>query len=409
MHPTARRLCLTLFCVTFLFGQELTSAQDPAAPWITTAERVTLLSANDGATHLRLRSPEMVLDDATVTEDSVTVVHLGPDHPPIVKTVYGTVPNSVRGSPYIAMTDDGHYGFVPSQGLGVRGLHETPNLLSVIDLSAPELTVVQTLEVPLAANMVAMHPDGRHLIVPIIAGFRVYEMQAGRLVLVTESQTDIIPMSFDINPAGNRIIATGRIKDAPQSNGTLGVHLFRFEAGLIEHFQEVTVRNGLPSFDDPFSLRFSPDGNRVLVPNGSGIGTKGRLDDILIVDMSLDPPEATEVISQVADGIESLAFHPDGHIAVIACLEELPPLAHNTYSDLAVVDMTSSPPRLLYRIDVEAVPEGIEFTRDGSQLFVQLTQAHRIAVFDVDQFLLKRSPFVIRVGHGPSSMAIGPP
>ena len=54
------------------------------------------------------------------------------------------------------------------------------------------------------------------------------------------------------------------------------------------------------------------------------------------------------------------------------------------------------------------LPEGIEFTPDGTQLFAQLTYAHRIAVFDVDGFMLKRSPFVIRVGHGPSSMAIGP-
>jgi len=58
-------------------------------------------------------------------------------------------------------------------------------------------------------------------------------------------------------------------------------------------------------------------------------------------------------------------------------------------------------------ITVEAVPEGIEFTPDGSQLFVQLTSAHHIAVFDVDGFALKRSPFVIRTGHGPASMALG--
>jgi hypothetical protein len=40
--------------------------------------------------------------------------------------------------------------------------------------------------------------------------------------------------------------------------------------------------------------------------------------------MTLDPPMVTEVILQVADGIESLAFHPKGHMAVIACLEDLP-------------------------------------------------------------------------------------
>jgi sugar lactone lactonase YvrE len=57
---------------------------------------------------------------------------------------------------------------------------------------------------------------------------------------------------------------------------------------------------------------------------------------------------------------------------------------------------------------MESLPEGMEFSPDGSQLFVGLTYARRIVVFDVDGFRLKRSPYVMRVGHGPCSMAIGP-
>jgi len=158
----------------------------------------------------------------------------------------------------------------------------------------------------------------------------------------------------------------------------------------------------------PCRTRFSPDGKRVLIPNGGGGATKGRLDDVLSIDMTLDPPAVTEAIPQVADGIESLAFHPDGHMAVIACLEDVPWLAGSAYSHLAVIDLTSKPARLLYYVNVESFPEGIKFTPDGSQLFVQLTSANHIAVFDIDGFMLKRSPFVIRVGHGPSSMALGP-
>lgn len=384
--------------------------QDPANPWIKTKQRLTLLSANDGRVHLRLNA-DMKFDTEKITQDSITVVHLGPDHPPIVKTVYGTVPNSIVGSPYIAMTGDGHYGFVPSTGQGYprsreearRPNLEVPHLLSVIDLSSPDLTVIQKLEVPLSANMLDIHPDGKHLIVPCINGFRVYEMQAGKLILVRESMGEITPSAFDISPMGDRIIATG----SSRPGSALGVHLFSYKEGVIEHLREVKMRPGLPPFDDPFSPRFSPDGKRVLVPNGDGEGTKGRLDDVLSIDLTGDPPMVTEAIPHLADGIEGLAFHPKGHMAVIACLEEIPPSAHNTYSHLAVIDLTSKPARLLYEIDVEAVPEGVEFTPDGSQFFVQLTAANRIAVFDVDRFLLKRSPFVIRVGHAPASMALG--
>ena len=62
---------------------------------------------------------------------------------------------------------------------------------------------------------------------------------------------------------------------------------------------------------------------------------------------------------------------------------------------------------MLYHVNVEPCPEGIEFTPDGSTLFVQLTHAHHLAVFDVDQFLITRSPFNLRIGHGPASMAFG--
>ena len=116
----------------------------------------------------------------------------------------------------------------------------------------------------------------------------------------------------------------------------------------------------------------------------------------------------TEVVPQVADGIEGVAVHPSGKFAVLSCLEDSPRLVHQAYSHLAVIDLTSKPARLLYHLDVESLPEGMEFSPDGSQLFVGLTYAHRIAVYDVDGFRLKRSPFVLRVGHGPCSMAIGP-
>jgi hypothetical protein len=171
----------------------------------------------------------------------------------------------------------------------------------------------------------------------------------------------------------------------------------------------VKIEPGLPDWDGPFAFRFTPDGGRLVIPNGAGSPSKGKLDAVLIADMTRDPPTVTEVIPQVADGIESVAIHPGGRFAVLSCLDDSPRAAvHQANSHLAVVDLTSKPARLLYHLPVESLPEGIEFTPDGAHLFVQLTYAHRIAVFEVDDFMLKRSPFVIRVGHGPSSMAIGP-
>jgi len=103
-----------------------------------------------------------------------------------------------------------------------------------------------------------------------------------------------------------------------------------------------------------------------------------------------------------------VALHPSGKFAVLSCLEDSPRDVSAAYSHLAVIDLTSKPARLLYHLDVESLPEGMEFSPDGTQLFVGLTYAHRIVAYDVVGTQLKRSPFVLRVGHGPCSMAIGP-
>lgn len=384
------------FCVmalALLTGANLT-AQDKDLPGIRSKQRLTILSVNDGHVHRRL-SP----DAGKATRDSITVIHLGPDHPPIVKTVYGTVPNTISGPPYMAMTRDGRYGFVTSRKS--KDDPEAPEQISVIDLASDDLKVVQTVKVP-DPRMAVMHPDGKRLLIPHDTGIRVFEMQAGKLALVKDNPTDIRFFNIDISPRGDRIVGNGKKGDK------LTVHALSYQDGVIVYQGELKIKPAMTDWDGPYAMRFTPDGKRVVIPNGWHNGSRGALAPVFIADMTLEPPAVTEVVPQVADGIEGVAIHPGGKFAVLSCLEDSPRLVHQAYSHLAVIDLTAKPARLLYHLDVESLPEGMEFSSDGSQLFVGLTYAHRIAVFDVDGFRLKRSPYVLRVGHGPCAMAIGP-
>jgi DNA-binding beta-propeller fold protein YncE len=376
-------------------------AEDNGAPWIKTNQELILLSANDGQAHLRLNN-RMQIETKHQTADSFTVISLGPTHPPDVRTIYGTVPSSVIGPPYIAVSDHGRFGFIVSNGAGIFN-PEKKNLLSVIDLQSATLAVMQKVEIP-GPWMAALHPDGKHLIVPCATGFQVFEIRNSGITLIKDNKIGRAVQALDINSAGDLIIAT---VTEPNGRDFSRVALFNYHDGTIENRAEVKTGPDLPQFDRPWTPRITPDGKRALIANGGGWGSKGTLDDVLSVDLTAAQPTVTEALRQVGDGIESLAIHPSGRMAVIACLEELPPFAHNTYSHLAVADLTSKPLRILYELDVEAVPEGIAFTPDGAQLFVQFTSANHIAVFDVDRFMLTRSPFVIRTGNGPSSMALG--
>lgn len=368
------------------------ASKGSAVPGIRSKQRLTILSVNDAGPRTAKPGEEIKKQ----IPDSITVIHLGPDHPPIVQTVFGTVPSTISGPPYMAMSGDGHYGFVSSRSADAQDA--ASNVLSVIDLATPDLKVLQTIQIP-NANMTLMHPNGRQLLVPYETGLKVFEMRGASLELLKDNPTTFyLSSGIAMNPKGDRLVATGF-----KAKGTVrAAHIFSYREGTVEYMDEVKIEKGLPSWDGPFASRFTPDGRRIVIPNGWAGGNKGKLDAVFVAEMTLTPPTATEAVAQVCDGIEGVAVHPGGKFAVVSCLEGGP------YSHLAVIDISSKPIRLMYHVEVENVPEGMEFAPDGTQLFVGLTAANRIAVYGVDGFALKRSPYVIRVGHKPCAMAIGP-
>jgi hypothetical protein len=179
----------------------------------------------------------------------------------------------------------------------------------------------------------------------------------------------------------------------------LQLHLFKLKGNAITHLQRVEAAEGLGPLEQLFSPRISPDGKKAIVLHDLGEGGKGTLDDVLIVDLDRDVAAVTERIPQVADGLESLAFHPSGRFAVVCCLEG--GLDATTVSHLAVIDLTSHPARLLSYTPIELIPEGIEFTADGSRLFVGSTAAQHLAVFDVEGSTLKRLRKADRISNQP--------
>ena len=69
-------------------------------PYLTVETKITLLSANDGSSDVVWRkTPEGLVDFDVKTKDSFTVFRLYPDKPPTSRTVYGTVPCTVIGTP----------------------------------------------------------------------------------------------------------------------------------------------------------------------------------------------------------------------------------------------------------------------------------------------------------------------
>jgi pimeloyl-ACP methyl ester carboxylesterase len=398
---------LTLVCLTAVPFCALGADHGP--PYITTPYPVTLLSANDG--ECRFLHTSSGLQQKPVS-DSITVIRLGPDQPPVSKTVTGTVPVTIHGSPHVAISANGRYGFVANHGWRDPALpggkippEHLVNVLSVIDLTTDDLQVVDQVKLPAAPWMVDLYPDGKQVVVSVGAALRIYALEDNQLKVKGECAAPSEVFSFDVSPRGDRIIAV--TMDAAEKITNLQLHLFSLKGNTITHLQRIEPTAEIGPIDRLFSPRISPDGRTAIVLHDLGVGAKGTLDDVLIVDLDRDVAAVTERIPQVADGLESLAFHPSGRFAVVCCVDGV--LDATSLSHLAVIDLTAHPARLLSYTPIELIPEGIEFTADGSELFVGVTTAQHIAVFDVEGFALRRSPFVLRAGQATAALGIGTP
>lgn len=425
------------FCIIagILLGLQLGLAQEP--PYLTTRSPLTLLSSNDGEfAQIFLRKPDGTTDWELKTKDSFTVIHLGPDHPPIIKTVYDTVPATIHGTPTMAMSKDGRYGVIANHSRRMAKLLKlklpsvprtnadlTPemlkepkmtapyaDMLSLIDLSRNDYPVIHRVLLDELPTHILPHPDGKRFIVGGSKHFFVFKIVDEQLVEVSRSPQPHGVPCFWIHPRGDHLIATQALFDTPFVPGRPSsvtkpttVQWYAIEGNQIQHLNELKVKPGLPTklLNSSMILRISLDGRLALICQRA-TGNGRDFCDVLIADLTLEKPMINDVIKQVSDGLESFAFHPNQKMAVATGLNP----NHNC---IAVLDIASKPARLLYTLDAKGIGQGIEFSPDGDRLFVGSAIAGRIEVFDViGDFELRKNPKFLNVGFGHNSLTIGP-
>ena len=405
-------------------------------PYLTTQTPITLLSSNDGEINqLFQKTVEQTTDWDLKTRDSFTVIQLGPDHPPEIKTIYDTAPAFIMGTPSMAMSKDGRYGLIANHGWrppefkkfqlpegpksnsditpemlkNDRFIAQYVNMISLIDLSIKNYPVVHRKLLDDFPVHVLRHPDGERFFVGASKYFYVFKVVDSELIEISRSpQVHGMP-HFWITPNGKNLIATQAVSDLPLKPGESGkmrlpqVHWYSIEGNEVRHLSEVKINENLPTkfLPDTAILRVSLDGKMALICQRANNSGKD-FSDILIADLTLEKPEINSFIEDAADGIESFAFHPNGKMAVATGLGTY----HNS---IVVLDIASKPVRLLYTLDVKGISQGIEFTPEGDKLFVGSAITGRIEVFDVlGDYELRKNPKFLNVGFGHNSLSIGP-
>lgn len=383
-----------LLCVGLVWSYALPADSNE---YITTHQPTVLMSVNDGESN----SWAKVAGQSALTEDSVTRIRLFRDQPPIIDTVYGTTSSTIWGAAYAAIL--GRYAIITNHdyrmGEIVAPEVAGQNQILALDLESDDLKVTSRIYTEARPWLALPHPDGKRVIVALSDHWRVLEIDSeGSLVEISRSPTTKVVYAFDVSSDGRTILATAM--DSLDSANSPS-HILRFS---IDSDSRISLDGEITSekyrIDGPFAPRISPNGGYALVLNSLG-DSDGVLDDVLVVNLADN--SVSGVVAQVADGLESLAFHPSGTFAVISCLNYFGPMMT---SHLAVIDLQGDSARLLYHLPVEQYPEGIEFTPDGEMLFVGSTQANHIAVFEVAGKRLIRSPYVIPTGNGHALLGI---
>lgn len=397
-------------------------------PFITTKSPITLFSTQDGETEaIWSFSNTNPYDNILRAEDSFTVIHLGPNNPPVVKTVYGTIASTILGTPSMAMSKDGRYGLVTNhswrgegffeqltypQGMPLSNSDLTPDdlkkqklspqlsdMISVVDLYNTNHPVVDRYLVDDKPIHILSHPDGIRYFVMGHNNFFSFKLIDGKLVLLQKSKIPFGQGCFWIHPNGEYILAS-RSKNW-YKYPTIA-QWFKISGDKVKYLHDLEIENGLNTEYklEGGILRITPDGKRAFICQRT---VYSGLDfaDILIADLTLKTPKITGVIKQVGDGLESFAFHPNGKMAVATCLEK-------TKNSLAVLDISDKTPKVLYYLDAAGGSQGVEFTPEGDKLFLGSPAHGRIEVYDVvgDFELVKNQKF-LKIGYGHNSLTIG--
>jgi WD40 repeat protein len=279
-------------------------------------------------------------------------------------------------------------------------IYQLSNMIFVVDLEDPEHTVVDKIHIDDVPVHILSHPDGKRFFVLGHESFSTFTLKNGKLIKLAKSKIPFGQGCFWIHPNGKNILAS-RSKNWKTKETIAEWFEIKGDKVIFKHKLEIDS-----SVDSNYEimggiLRITPDGKRGFISQrtfDNGI----NFADILIADLTLRKPKITSVIKQVGDGIESFAFHPNGKLAVATCLEK-------TKNSLAVIDISSEKPKILYYLDAAGGSQGIEFSPEGDKLFLGSPAHGRIEVYDVkgDFELVKNQKF-IKIGYGHNSLSVGP-
>ena len=273
-------------------------------------------------------------------------------------------------------------------------------LLSVVDLAASPMRVVQTLRLPASPASIALHPGGRMALVPHASddSISVLRFVDGRATIVGKLRMDKGSM-----PQAAAFAADGR-HALVSFSGVDKLAWFEIRDGsLVQPAAREMVAGVYPA-----PLAWCGDGEMAVVGNYGRVN--GDVDTISLIDAGGSLPRVVDTVS-VGPSPEGIACSADGrHVAV--ALQNMSTVSsdtpfHAAYSKLVLLRIDG---KRLRRVDEQpfgAWAQGVGFLRDSRTLFAQSMGDRSLHLFRIDGDTLRvAAPPIVFAEGGPAGHGI---
>ena len=315
-------------------------------------------------------------------KDSVSIVDISsPEAPKIVANL--PLMNSVVGPPTnLAITPDQKLAIVANSVDWLKDgddWKQAPdNKLYVIDLTSSPPAHIATVDV-------GKQPSGLSI------------NKAGNLALIAnraDNSISVLSISgkdvklIDTVPMGEQVV---HVVFTPDGKRALVAKFPGHKIAVLDvDGQKVTYsKYDMPVGLWPYNVDVAPDGSIALTAdNGNAGGSDGNIDTVSVIDLESTPPRVIDRVV-VGDAPEGLAISPRGNLAAAVLLrgsnQAWSSWYYNRNGSVVILKIDGKKVTKLDEVEVRGMPEGVVWSADGKYLYVGNYMDSDVSILKVEE------------------------
>ncbi len=177
---------------------------------------------------------------------------------------------------------------------------------------------------------------------------------------------------------------------------------------MISNGQKVTyTKHDMPVGLWPYNIGVTPDGKiGISADNGNAGAPDGHVDTVSIIDLESTPPRVIDRVV-VGDAPEGFAISPTGDLAVAVLLggASVPKtMWFNTKRNGSLAVLKIEGKKVTNEVDVGGLPEGVVFSHDGKYLYVGNYTDRDVSILKVEGTKITDTGKKLKLPGQPASM-----